>query len=221
MVANLAALPDTFDMDVEVLPWVPLDSMGYRVQGGAKKLKTKLTVKFLFYATGKDALKGVECPDMDPKDASALGPQRRTEGTVIRTSSAPAQNPPPPFPLVLPSQLSRNLPLNPPQVPGLPTALNPAGLADGNLVARMLTGQPIPSNLLPTNLTSALSAAAGALPTTGALAGAGAPAPNSGSPVIVMPPSQPIVMVAPQGAASKKKPKSRIHRLLGLGSGSN
>jgi hypothetical protein len=54
-----ATPPASLTMNVTVQPWIPRDTMGYRVQTGPKPLKTPLTVKLNAVITGVDALHGV------------------------------------------------------------------------------------------------------------------------------------------------------------------
>ena len=202
MVAAPGALPDSITMDVEVQPFLPVADMGYRVRTEAKKLKTKLTVRFLFYATDKDALKGVSCPDPDPKTTASDTPQALfqahegrsvVQASNVQTPAAQFQLPalsqfptPPPAP-PLPSTLT--LPSS------LPSALPSPSSAESNLVARLLTGQPIPSNLVPGTTPATTVATAG--PAT--LPGVG---PNS--PLVVMP--SPVVVISPLRRSRKSTP---------------
>ena len=68
-----AQLPASLSLTITVQPYIPLDSMGYRVQTKPMKLATPLTVKFVFNSTGKNALQGVNLipPPAPPKQSAA------------------------------------------------------------------------------------------------------------------------------------------------------
>jgi hypothetical protein len=211
-------LPDSISMDVSVQPYLPQDSMGYRVSTKERKLPNPLTVKFLYYANGTDALKSVTCPpEPAPAAKAAAGAPHarlrpRTDGSVIPVSS-PAPNPLPPLPqqgLQLPPQGSISLPPLP-QVPPIPNGNLNAGnsaISESGLVARMLTGQPLPANLAASNLTAAAQTVQANLAST-VTPPTSATGPNS--PVVVMP--APVVVVAPQ-IPPETPHKSRLHSML-------
>ncbi len=80
--------PDSVTMTVSVQPYIPTDSMGYRVISAAKPLKTQLTVKFSPKITNKNALEGVTVPALPPpppKEAALPAPAT-ADVAVLRTS---------------------------------------------------------------------------------------------------------------------------------------
>lgn len=64
-----ALLPDLLTVTIAVQPYVPLDSMGYRVLSKAKQLKTPLMVRLIPKA-GQNALPNVICPLPVPPPAA-------------------------------------------------------------------------------------------------------------------------------------------------------
>lgn len=61
--APSTALPASIPFDVYVQPWLPLDTIGYRVRTSAKKLNSQLTISFQNLVTGANALQNVKIPN--------------------------------------------------------------------------------------------------------------------------------------------------------------
>jgi hypothetical protein len=98
IVSAPSALPASITLSVTVQPYIPLDSMGYRVQSKAKSLKTSYTVKFIYNATDKNAV-----PNVSPAAWNAAP----VDSAVARTSmqqalaTMAAELPPlPPLPVI-------------------------------------------------------------------------------------------------------------------------
>ncbi len=89
MYPALTPLPASFTLKVSVQPYLPVDGMGYRVLSKAKDLKTQLTIKTVYYATGKDALQNVTEPPPPPKPAASTAPS----GNRGNSDSAPLDTP--------------------------------------------------------------------------------------------------------------------------------
>lgn len=73
-------LPDPLTVTISVQPYMPLDSMGYRVISKAKQLKTTLPVR-LIPKSGHNALPTVVCPPPPPPPA----PTPKADGTTLRS----------------------------------------------------------------------------------------------------------------------------------------
>ena len=82
IVAAPAALPASITLKLTVQPYIPLDSMGYRVQTKPRELKTPCVVKFIYNATDKNAL-----PNVSP---SALNPAPADTEIVRTTLTSPS-----------------------------------------------------------------------------------------------------------------------------------
>ncbi|MDG3002414.1 hypothetical protein [Paludisphaera mucosa] len=188
-------LPASVAMTVEVLPYAPTATMGYRVETKSKTLPKKLQVNLFLQATGRNALPGVAAPD---DSASAAPGVRSPEGPEVVLASLASQAP---------------ALLTPPSLPAIPfPSAIPTDATQAARVVQMLTGQavaPLPAAASPT-----------AAPTPGPTIPPPAPPAQAVAvpAIIVNPPPQSIVVTSPKGDKKHEK-KSRFHpsRLFGRG----
>ena len=199
-VPTSSALPASISMTITVQPYMPLDSMGYRVRTGAKPLATALTVKFIYYATGKDVLAGVTTASIFPP---SQGTERRTAGrntadaSVVRTAQVALP------PIGAGAQPPSTLPpMSLPPLPGSPLSSQPIPVPNTTAVGQAFGNlPPLPGALGPAGM-NALSSVTSL---TGAVTAAQVPH------VTVNP--APVVVVTPAPVAPAKK-HSRLSRLF-------
>jgi len=174
IVSPPGALPPSISLSVTVQPYVPLESMGYRVQSKAKALKTQYTVKFIYNATDKNALPNVAPAALNtiPADAAVMRTaMQQPPSPSIPTLSIPGVETPPLPPL--------------PSVPGFP-GVPPSTAAQAELALSQ------PANAAASTAQATLNSAAGRLPTS----------PLQAPQVLVNP--SPVVVVNQQPAAGEK-----------------
>ncbi len=217
------ALPPTpITFTVTVQPWLPADSEGLRVRTEPKTLQSKVTVNLQYNATGVNALPNVAQVNLSKPasiatashptsrdvlhaalDGLQLNEARRSKDpALIRTAQLP---PLPPF-------------LNAPQPPpalNTPALLAPNVASEAEQVSKLLTGQPVATTISipPPSLSPSQASAQAAAASLAATATAATQAAIATVPPIVVTPS-PVMVVSPPPTTAKKKPQSRIHKML-------
>jgi hypothetical protein len=110
-----ALLPASLRLTVSVQPYVPLESMGYRVLSKAKPLNTPCTVKFIYHATDKNALPGLAPVTLD-------APRSTPDAAILRTAMPQTPLSLPPL-ATAPGVDPTRAPL--PPLPGVPAETSP------------------------------------------------------------------------------------------------
>ncbi len=79
IVTSPTLLPASVSVTIQVQPYVPVDSMGYRVLTTPKALKTPLTVKLVPNVTNTNVLRGVTEPPPPPAPPAKAGASKSTD----------------------------------------------------------------------------------------------------------------------------------------------
>jgi hypothetical protein len=231
-----AQLPASLTLNITVQPYIPLDSMGYRVKTKPMSLATPLTVKFVLNGTGVNAMQGVKLnpPPAPPKKAAHVSPSAMDDGesaaslavrdpSLIRTAQGQGGSVVPgPLPGPFSSLLSGGTPPvpPPPTLPTIPTlpssasvqqALGAAGQALSTAGQTLGTaGQTLGT------ASQTLGSVGQTLAADGSRLAASIPGTNQPGqpqlPPIVMSPSQVVVM--PSAPAPRPRTHSRLFRLF-------
>ena len=205
--APSAQLPATLTLNITVQPYVPLDSMGYRVQSKPMKLSTPLTVKFIFNSTGTNALQGVNLiPPPAPAKQSSVQPFASPLDDPVRAASLAVRDPS----LVRTAQGGPSFQLPPLSSPAqLPVGVS--NLATGGIppIPASLATTAIPASLTPATVQTTLAADASKLAAAVPLANQVV---QPQIPSFVLTPS-PVVVVSPP-AVPPAKSHSRLLRFL-------
>jgi hypothetical protein len=199
-----AALPTQLSLSVSVQPYIPQNSMGYRVLSAVKTLPTPLTVKLFYNATADPKLKDIlEPPPLPPapapKKTSAAAPGAQLDEPV-RTASFRDQD------LSQQSQLPNQLQLNDLITP-------PAPPSAAELAGRLSQAATSTISSAPTASQIALTQASNAIPTAAQLQ---AQLPQLPQSIVVH--SSPVTVVAPSTVLPPKS-RSLLSRLLHRNSG--
>jgi hypothetical protein len=196
------ALPATASVTVQVQPYLPDPSAGFRVNTDPITLPSKIALNLNFNATGTNVLPQVipvrpATPVPKAKAASLpAGAGPRDPGLIRTAQQSPGFALPP-----LPASASAP---TPPDLLSVPAMLPPASSAEAEQVTRLLTGQPLlPNAPAPTaaGIQALAPSLAAAVP---AAAPPPAPAPAAAgpaSPIVVMP--APVVVVGPKPEPKK------------------
>jgi hypothetical protein len=200
-VAPLSALPPTILLAISVQPYVPNDSMGFRVRKKEKPLNTRLSVKFINNVTNKE----VSPPGSDTSafipiprrmlNETISGNLAKSDDSLVQTTQGPSQFP-----------LSNSLPsLALPALPNVSTLAKTAPALDASTLSQQVGSLTLPPPNLgatPAVVNQAINQVAQNL---------------AHPPQIVVNPS-PVVVIAPSATpASTSKHRSRLAQLFHRG----